>query len=436
MGIIKKLKWFLKRIKFTLQSQRIKDSWRDLTPCDVLLMAHENDRSYQFEGLSYSHIIDTVGWYLSNSNHNISIQSLTLPFSNTRQDCAFGLPKSINRSMLFAKLKWKLFGRLFQANKMSENPELKLWLHVLALTNPKVVIAIQPHPILCQACRMNNVQVFDYQHGLINETMPEYGQSFVARVSKQNLPTGYLCWDEESANVVREWAASKEVHVFVHGNPWMNRFMNRQQNDSLVMTEIEKLQNSINQVMANKLYEKVVLVTLQPGLDCLYPQSFNSNQFVHKALIEVLESSPDDILWLIRLHPIQFKDPGLKNRIIRLFSKFKNVEVIHATISALPAVLSYVNGHVTWNSCVVLEAANMGVHSFIMEPHQANSLENESLPFFSHIEKRNLATRAKHDDCVEEMKVWLHSIGMNRDHINLAQFDVESFIRDIGITQN
>lgn len=422
MPLIKHCKRYFKQLRHLMKCLQIKDSWKSLKSCDVLLMAHENDRSFEFEGLFYSHIIDTVGFYLVDSNPVIALQSLSLPFSNSKQDKAHASPHSINRKMLYAKLQWKLGGQFFL--KPRHCPELKLWLKVLALTKPKVVIAIQPHPLLCQACRIKGVEVFDYQHGLIKEIMPEYGHSFMAKAPLEKLPTGYLCWDEDSAEVLRQWATPRGIRVLVPGNPWVSRFMYPKPQDVLVSQALSQLPNT-------KHYEKTILISLQPGLDQLYPDSFEEGEFIPKSLKDALSSSVESVLWLVRLHPIQFKDPQLSKKIIQFFSQYPNVEVDNATKAALPAVLSVVNGHITWNSCVVLEAAFMGVASFVMDPFQ-NGVDS----FFTSIESNGLASRASQDNASAEIKDWVRHLNSRLEAKPFIPFNGDTLIEELGIAEN
>jgi len=434
-------KRYITRIKQALKSLIINDTWLELKPCDVLLMAHENDRSYLFDGLLYSQLIDTLGWFLGNAKRKLSIQCLSLPFSYLKPQATYGAPKLINRSIMFSKVQSRLFSNLPFVKINPESYEIKLWLKVLELTSPKIIIAIQPHPLLCSACRIRGIKVFDYQHGVISEAMPEYGSVSVAKISKDRLPTGYLCWDEESADVIRGWALAQNIDIFVHGNPWMSRFFYQHPQDQLVIKELNAVKNGIDQMMVKRMYAKVILVTLQPWLDVLYPNSFSPGQFIYQSFMELLEMKSDDILWLIRLHPIQWNDLEMRNKIIKVFSKYKNVEVVNATKAALPAILVHVNGHLTWNSNVVTEASWLGVHSFIMDAVRdlgAEHLENDSvrkkmLSYHSHIEARNLAVRAKTENCAGEIKKWLMELGDKANVNNLKQFCVESFIRDLGV---
>ncbi len=213
----------------------------------------------------------------------------------------------------------------------------------------------------------------------------------------------------------------------------MSRFYYQHQDDLLVTNELKALKNNIEQMVVNHCYEKIVLVTLQPGLDYLYPNNFLLGEFVYSSFIDVLDSR-SDILWLIRIHPIQFNDFSLRNRIINFFSKYKNVEVINSTKAALPALFIYVNGHLTWNSNVVTEASWTGVHSFIMDTGQVQDESGKSKsPYYAHIEERNLAVRAQNEDCAHEIKLWLDTLGEIGRTPHVHQFCIESFISEIGV---
>lgn len=389
-------------------------------------MAHENDRSYVYKGLFYSHIIDTLAWLMQKSNSNLSISSLSLPFSSVNETQAYNAPKSLNRSMLFAKIMARL--------PFVIEPELKLWLKILDLSKPKVVIAVQPHPMLCKACRERNIQVFDYQHGLINEGMPEYGH-VRKMASVEFLPTGYLCWDKNSANVINLWAEDKGIKTFILGNPWMSRFMSPREDDQLVSQELEQFNIDQNKAVLSD-DKKVILVTLQANPEIHFPDYFSNKQIIQSSLLEVIKASESTITWLIRLHPIQNRDPIEKKRIMNFFSSYQNVEINHASKVALPALFSIIHGHITWNSCVTDETSNYGIPSFVMDPrfsgNRADFIQIKS--FFPNLENSNLVTYANSLSCSTQISEWLDDLKTSQQQkVYVKPFDTNKLLKDVGL---
>lgn len=428
---------YFKRVKQIALSLILNDTWKQLKPCDILVLAHENDRSYKYDNLYYSHILDTISWYLINSKYKFEIQSVSLPFSKIGHNKSYGSPKTLNRAMFLAKCRARLLGRLSICTIKSKNSELDLWLAILKVSTPRVVIAIQPPAALCNACRSIGVDIFDYQHGVINEANLAYGSRYVANVVSADLPTGYFCWDEDSADVIRNWAHNKGISVFVQGNPWMSRFIYPESTDLLVANELSNIENAIARLKESKRNRKLILVTLQPSLDLFFPSRFPKNKFISDSLLEVIESS-QDVLWLIRLHPIQMKDITIMKHIIQFFSKYDNVEITHSSAAALPALLYHVHGHITWSSSVVMEASCMGLHSFIMDPlnetleiKKSAGPKKVEMPYYKEIEDRNLATRAKKNNCADEINEWMALMCDRKKPNHLIHFSIDLFIENL-----
>ncbi|KTD82759.1 hypothetical protein [Legionella waltersii] len=435
MDIFKKLSRYFNLSKPILRSLKIKDTWRKLQSCDLLLMAHENDRSYVFEGKLYSHIIDSIAWLIQKKHRSLTIQSLSLPFSYVKPQGAYNAPKSLNRGMLFAKISSKILRLLPFTKSYHLSFELRLWLKILNKCQPKAVIAVQPHPMLCKACRVKGIRVFDYQHGLINNEMPEYGFEGRNRTSEEFLPTDYLCWDNKSASIIKKWATQKGINTFVHGNPWLLRFMMPQGDDLLVSKELEHLKNLEEYSISSK-DNLIILVTLQANPDIYFPDYFTKKQIIQSSLIQAINETKANITWLIRLHPIQQKDPITKNKIGNFFMNYSNVEIENASKVALPALFSKIHAHITWNSCVTVEAAINGIPSFVMDPRFTGN-ENDLMnidTFFSNLENLSLVTFAKSLDCSKQIIRWTQELSLSvQQKSSLNAFNTNKFLKDVGL---
>jgi hypothetical protein len=289
--------------------------------------------------------------------------------------------------------------------------------------------------MLCKACRVKGIPVFDYQHGLINEKMPEYGFENRNQVPTEFLPTGYLCWDNKSASVINKWAKDKDIQTFVHGNPWLLRFMVPQSDDLLVKQEFEQLKSVRKSLILSK-ENKIILVTLQANPEMYFPDCFTKKQFVQPSLVDVIRETRANVTWLIRLHPIQRKDPILKNRIENFFMEYSNVEIEQATKVALPAIFSIIHGHITWNSCVTIEAAMNGIPSFVMDPQFAG---NSNGPinidsFFSNLENHSLVTFAESLDCSKQIIRWVKELSLSEHQKTpISAFNKNKFLKDVGL---
>lgn len=201
------------------------------------------------------------------------------------------------------------------------------------------------------ACRRRAVTVFDIQHGVQGERHLAYrawpsagGRPYAA------IPHGFWCWDEASANFLRSWGgfATGTFHAVVGGNVWLEFVLARQ-----------RLRNTAEGMGARAGTEvvpcKVVLVTLQPIEEPL-----------GDVLVEAIQRCPDDVRWLIRMHP------GMSSVVIEQIAaraRAANPAVVCIQTDAdesLPVMLAQVDLHVTEYSSVVIEAAACGVTSVVL----------------------------------------------------------------------
>ena len=65
---------------------------------------------------------------------------------------------------------------------------------------------------------------------------------------------------------------------------------------------------------------------------------------------------------------MQNSDPRLKVKIAEQFAENSNVFITWPTKAPLPIVMAQCVGHITWNSAVIIEAAMLGVRSYLLNP--------------------------------------------------------------------
>ncbi|WP_318484965.1 hypothetical protein [Photobacterium leiognathi] len=235
------------------------------------------------------------------------------------------------------------------------------WRLILKRLQPKVIIGIQPHPGLCIASRNLNIDVYDYQHGVIDKKHWWYGGK-CKTLPINWLPTGYLCWDQNSANALLELRNYSDSSCTVIGNLWVNSFKKNENNP---------LKNEFRTNLNFDKNKKNVLVSLQWGLEEYYPDS--DFWVMPDTLKNIIKSRVSDTNWFIRLHPKQvYCDHAEASKTLEYlqkeFGSLSNVEWSKSTELPLPILLDYIDLHITDMSSVVIEAAMYGIRSAIMNP--------------------------------------------------------------------
>ena len=102
--------------------------------------------------------------------------------------------------------------------KIFPNMRTIFWKKVFKKSQPKRIIAIMPSEDMCKAAHQLNIWLADLQHGVISQSHPYYGKSFVATKPSTHLANCFLLWDKKSENVISEWKNEKEVETFIIGN--------------------------------------------------------------------------------------------------------------------------------------------------------------------------------------------------------------------------
>ena len=397
------------------------DSWRNIEKCDVLLVCHENDRGYKLSGKWYSPLLDSIAWHLN----DLSYSRITKGISQLKSVNTFGEPKLYSRYLINSKIK-SIFLKAFRSDYYYLS-QVRLWKEILLKSEASIVIAIQPDEALCHAGKIMNVLVCDYQHGVITDSMPYYGSEFQVTKKSEALPHVYLCWDQPSCDVLNKWTVAKNIPAYNVGHSWLDRFCNVNQLDELVKSELLLIRNMNSNSKCN------VLVTLQWGLSEFYPEFFSDDEFIHNSLVNVIKKCSRDYNWYIRLHPVHVKNEAVKRKICDFFSKIDNVDTEIATSASLPALLSQMHGHITWDSSSVIEATNFAIPSFVMNPGKFSSLQTptelrgeilieEGLPYSSKLYSKFVE---RSSNSIEELTLsnWLQELNFT----SASDFNKSSF---------
>lgn len=338
-----------------------RDTWRSAPPCDVLLVRHDADCGYTHRGLAYSQILDSFSDLCT--ARGLSTVTVAHPYSRLLGAAAYGNCVSFNRGAFRVALAARLrrFAGGAGASPISaEAQRREIWGGILRQCRPACVVAIGTSGDLCAAAHAAGIPIYDFQHGLISEAHPEYGARFLTKRPVDTLPTGYLCWDEASADVLRQGASSPEPDVRVVGNPWFQRFLVPRPNDALVTEAAQAIKGVAGRPS--------VLVSLAWGMDIIYgPEHIDT--VITKRLEQAILQTADRYNWLLRLHPVQLRGKErqwVESTLRRTFGGLQSVDWEVCSRLPLPVVLSKADAHVSDYSSVTIEAAWFGVPSALL----------------------------------------------------------------------
>lgn len=341
------------------------NDWRELKRSDLLILRHDADCGYRYADMAYSPIADTVVEHCLSAG--FAVQSIAAPFSYLTKDRAFNYPVAFNRSFLAIAVVSRILRLLvgFEKSKVwASKKKKKLWLSILSRVKPQMVIGIQPDISLCRAGRELDIPVYDIQHGVIESSNSWYGEILERNSEDMELPSGFLCWDYESAKVLQAWAPARGAEVLVVGHPWYQRFIRPSAQDRLVR---EAMQSSRIAVSG----KPTILVALQWGLHTHYYANTDFNHVMCEALESVILQTQGQYHWLLRLHPMQLTGAEgdlCEKYLATTFGHLPDVEWYRASTVPLPLLLSHVDLHITDMSSVVIEASWFGIPSGLLNP--------------------------------------------------------------------
>lgn len=394
------MKGIIARFKLFLLVVLHKSGWSGLNKADVLVVRHDADCGYQYGGKAYSPIIDTV--VESCFFRKLSVQSVAAPFSRLTGEQAFNSPVVFNRSFIMVSLLKRVLSIFVggaRSNEWGVSKKAAIWLKVLKLVKPRVVVGIQPDLGLCRACRVLNIPVYDIQHGVISRDDKWYGETLPKEVSATDLPSGFLCWDEQSSRDLQDWAPGRGATVSVVGHPWFQRFQYPDDKDQLVQEAVRN-----GHIFSDG--KPVVLVVLQWGLHLHYYPESDFNKIMCKALESVIKRTHSRYNWLLRLHPVQLTgDEGkfCEEYLSDEFGGFVGVEWRKTSSIPLPLILSQADLHITDMSSVVIEASWFGLPSALLNPYlnKGGVIEN----MYEHERRSGIATVV--DQNVDSIESWI-----------------------------
>jgi acid stress-induced BolA-like protein IbaG/YrbA len=398
----------------------LKRSWDNIKKADVLVVRHDADCGYQYEGKAYSPIADSI--VEGCVKEMLSVCSVATPFSRLFGAHAFNSPIVLNRSFLWIALCCRILSLFIggqRSKKWTASQRTKLWRRVLDRIEPGMVIGIQPDVDLCRACRALNVPVFDFQHGVIAPDHWWYDKKMKNDIADDALPSGFLGWDDHSMDTLARWAPARGSSVRVVGNPWFQRFQYPDDKDQLV-------QDALGQGHVYTNNRPTILVSLQWGLHVNYYPENDFNKVMCHALETAIKQTHGEYNWLLRLHPVQLRGQEghfCEEYLSREFGNYPNVEWHRVSRLPLPVLLKQSDLHITDMSTVVTEASWLGVPSALLNPHlnKGGSIEN----LYQQVRQSGMATLLPQEGGAIES--WIKDKLQSKDEVDGHALPVDGF---------
>lgn len=330
------------------------DNINKLPTADVLLICHDVDRGFEFNGKKYSQILDSINERLN--AEGLSTITIASPYSNLYGDSAFGNVWSLNGVIARASLVRKISKFFHQIKSNRKDPVVCVWFNILKKIKPKRILGIQPSRELCIAAKKLGIWVADVQHGIL-ANHGYYGLTNRLNYDDYGWPDALLAWNDESADWINRESQGAVMGLTV-GNPWHLRFVYPRECDSLL--------NQLKHSFMPSSFKRPILVTLTWGMEYygVYPEIG-----IPQALIDVIQNNELPYTWWIRIHPVQLNSSNSDhtiNTLRRLFGHCPNVSWEECTKQPLPLVLSHASLHITMMSATTIEAEWYGVKTALL----------------------------------------------------------------------
>lgn len=250
-----------------------------------------------------------------------------------------------------------------KAEKRKCNRRFFLLKRLLSKLKPKLIFAFQATQELCKAAHELEIAVIEPMHGMNISPEDKIIKNSIYGVDAELLPDAYLAYDDRTQATLCKFIEGRKISVFKMPHPWHVEC----QNSNSVLFDGKRSLISLSSVNSVK-----VLVTLQWGYDGERDTLSNiiPNGIIHPSIEQAIIENPD-VLWFIRMHPVQIRTRGYKahrDYVQSLSEKYSNVEWQEATSLPLPTILANVQGHITMTSGTVGEASFFGVPSLLLCP--------------------------------------------------------------------
>ena len=414
-------------LNFIIRALQTTDSWQHINPCDVLLVRGDSDCGYRYDGKAYAQLIDSFGELCI--NHGLSVSSVAIQNPRFIGDLAQFSPVCFDRSLMriikIGKIIEMIHGYKI-GKEWIEFHRTDLWCQILKKARPKCIIGIQPDEFLCRAGKLQQIPVYDLQHGIITNEDPYYKEFYRMETPAENLPVGFLCWDDQGADPILKWAPDKGIRVLIVGNPWFMRFARTQPGDELV----NKASVKENLIGDNR---PCILVSLQYKISEFAPGQIYNGVMVD-SLEKVILNTGELFTWIVRVHPVQLSGIESKETFDYLTTTFgieRTRMWLASSLIPLPVVLKKADLHITFSSAVVVEAAWMGIRSGLLNKNIGQDGISED--WFSYERNRGMAeVIPQNPDIIKQWIIDTLAKGRGESTLKDTRQNLDAFIDDIA----
>jgi len=385
------------------------------SPSSVMLVCHDVDRGFVWEGMRYAQLLDSINDRLM--IFGIDTISVSAPFSK-KAKINYKNPVNVNglfaRTLLFAKLR-----AFFLIRQQRDSSVIGAWTVLLDRISPKIIIGIQPSVELCIAAQLKGIWVADLQHGILSGE-GYYGLEHRNIYDQEGWPSCILCWDHASLRWVEDNIAGF-VQASVIGNPWIIRFINKLEGDKLVVsTPIHPVPPSFGRLK--------VLVTPQWGGQ--FEQHRPTGLPI--GLLNFIKNAGQAYDWWIRIHPVMINNVGRESAfgtLMKEFSSCQNIYWEHSTELPLPQILTQVDLHFTLSSAVTIEAGWFGIPTALL----GDNISEMMVWFGSEIENGSAEIVGSDHDSIAQWINKCEAFGRNKRRARpLAAEPLDYFIENVN----
>ncbi|MDB4265245.1 hypothetical protein N9891_00695 [bacterium] len=226
---------------------------------------------------------------------------------------------------------------------------------------------------LARFCEERGIPLVDIQHGM------QHHPCYRAWTKKSSYtlsfgPSHFWVWDEPNAKPVRAWADSitDGPAVVEAGYLWKSK--------------LATLTSDEDKTIRSRADQPVILLTLPT-----YPVVLDEN------LVETIRSTSGELKWLVRAHPRLAEQQAECAR--QIGEDVISVDDVRASSTApLGNLIAEADIHLTWESTVIVEAADQGVPSI--------AIESDALEIFPAVAASGLITFSTTAQLAARLKNW------------------------------
>ena len=317
-----------------------------------LVLEFSNEEKYNFPRYNKSLIIENISqmkWATDVQDEMTENQDIKY-----LDEVLGGIKRYIaKRNIEFARFFPNASTAIHNTNKVLD--KCTFFTRILGKVKPKIAFVVTYYnPIgfaFVLACKRMGIRVVDIQHGLQGDFHVSYGRWVdIPENGYELLPNIFWNWSKEDVRAIEKWSKQTNIHQSIlGGNLWHNYC--KKNNAVLSNSAIE-----IECIRRKNVGSIFVLVSLQ------------SEQQVPTWITDLIESSSNKWIWMLRLHPTRM---GNREKIKSQIGCWQavNVYLDLSTDAVLPMLLPQMDVHLTANSSVVIEAGMFGICSVCTDPN-------------------------------------------------------------------